>query len=152
MSTTGFSPKVLGILLVLSACRAEPEPAPLLSWARLDLSREPFAVEAGEPVIPKISFLGSAEVRDMRLVPASQLVSFPRRTAGQIQALEMKAGSRARWPVRVGRDSYFSFTPLGSEGACPCTYRVGVRSGSGPARELYRIESAPMGPIAPTVV
>jgi arylsulfatase len=143
---------VLCVLLVLSACRAEPKPAPALPWVRLDLSREPFAVEAGEPVIPKISFLGSAEVRDMRLVPASQLVSFPRRTAGQVQALEMKAGSRARWPMRIGRDSYFSFTPLGSEGTCPCTYRVAVRSGSGPARELYRIESAPVGPIAPSVV
>jgi arylsulfatase len=143
---------VLYVLLVLSACRAEPEPSPALPWTRLDLSREPFAVEEGEPVVPKISFLGSAEVRDMRLVPASQLVSFPRRTAGQVQALEMKAGSRARWPVRLGKDSYFSFTPLGSEGACPCTYRIGVRAGSGPARELYRIESAPVGPIAPPAV
>ena len=105
-----------------------------------------------EPVVPKISYLGSAEVRDMRLVPASQLVSFPRRTAGQVQALEMKAGSRARWPVRIGRESYFSFTPLGSEGACPCTYRVGVRLGPGRVRELYRIESAPVGPIAPSAV
>ncbi|MFL6292970.1 MAG: sulfatase [Thermoanaerobaculia bacterium] len=138
--------------MVLSACRAEPAPPPLLPWTRLDLSREPFAVEAGEPVVPKISFLGSAEVRDMRLVPASQLVSFPRRTAGQVQALEMKAGSRARWPVRVGREGYFSFTPLGSEAACPCTYRVWVRAGSAPARELYRIESAPVGPIAPPAV
>lgn len=142
---------VLYVLLVLSACQAEPGP-PSLPWARIDLSRKPLAVEIGEPVIPKISFLGSAEVRDMRLVPASQLVSFPRRTAGQVQALEMKAGSRARWPLRIGRESYFSFTPLGSEAACPCTYRVGVRSGSGPARELYRIESAPVGPSAPPVV
>lgn len=109
-------------------------------------------MEAGEPVVPKISFLGSAEVRDMRLVPASQLAAFPRRTAGQVQALEMKAGSRARWPVRIGREGYFSFTPLGSEGACPCTYRVWVRAGSAPARELYRIESAPAGPIAPPAV
>src|SRR5687768_1946715 len=88
----------------------------------------------------------------MSLVPASQLVSFPTRTAGQVQALEMKAGSRARWPVRIGRESYFSFTPLGSEGTCPCTYRVGVRLGPGRVRELYRIESAPVGPIAPTAV
>ena len=143
---------VLGILLVLAGCRAEPAPAPALPWARLDLSREPFAIEAGEPATPTISFLGSAEVRDMRLVPASQLVSFPRRTAGQVQALEMKAGSRARWPVRIGKDGYFSFTPLGSEAACPCTYRVGVRLGPGRVRELYRTESAPMGPIAPPAV
>jgi arylsulfatase A-like enzyme len=142
---------VLGVLVVLSACRAEPAPAPL-PWARLDLSREAFAVETGEPVTPKISFLGSAEVRDMSLVPASQLAAFPRRTAGQVQALEMKAGSRARWPVRLGRDGYFSFTPLGSEGDCPCIYRVGIRSGSAPARELFRIESAPVGPIAPPAV
>ncbi|HWN42330.1 MAG TPA: sulfatase [Thermoanaerobaculia bacterium] len=142
---------LLGAAL-LYACGAEPERSPTLPWARLDLSREPFVVEAGERVIPKISFLGSAEVRDMRLVPASQLVSFPRRTAGQVQALEMKTGSRARWPVRIGRDSYFSFTPLGSEGACPCTYRVGVRLGPSRVRELYRIESAPVGPIAPSAI
>jgi len=142
---------VLGVLVVLSACQAEPAPSPALPWTRLDLSREPFAVETGEPATPKISFLGSAEVRDMRLVPTSQLVSFPRRTAGQVQALEMKTGARTRWPMRIGKESYFSFTPLGSEGACPCTYRVGVRAG-GSARELYRIESAPVGPIAPPVV
>ena len=143
---------VLGVLVVLSACQAELAPSPILPWVRIDLSSEPFAIEAGEPVVPRISYLGSAEVRDMRLVPETQLAGFPRRAAAQVQALEMKAGSRAQWPVRVGRDSYFSFTPLGSEGACPCTYRVGVRSGSGPARELYRIESAPAGPFAPEAV
>jgi arylsulfatase A-like enzyme len=119
---------------------------------RTDLAREPFAVEMGAPVVTKISYLGSAEVRDMSLVPASQLAHFPRRTAGQVEALEMQAGSRARWPVRVGQDGYLSFTPLGSEGPCACLYRVGVREGPGKVRELYRVESASMGPIAPAAV
>jgi arylsulfatase A-like enzyme len=105
----------------------------------------------GAPAISTISYLGSAEVRDMRLVPSSQLQHFPKRTAGQVQAMEMKTGSRVRWPVRVGGDGYVSFIPLGSEGACACTYRVAVRIAPGQVRELYRVESAPVGPIAPTV-
>ena len=135
---------VLGVLAVLSGCQLEP--APLLPWTRTDLSRQAYILEAGEPATPKLSFLGSAEVRDMRLVPKSQLAAFPTRTAGQVQALEMKAGTRLRWSVPAG---YFSFTPLGSD--APCTYRVGVRVG-GQVQELFRTESAPMGPTAPGVV
>lgn len=141
---------LLGAAL-LSACRTEPEP-PALPWVRVDLSREPFLVEVAPSrpaVVAKTSYLGSAEVRDMSLVPVTQLAHFPKRTAGQVQALEMAAGSRVRWRVRPGRDSYFSFTPLGSAGPCPCTYRVGVREGPGKVREFYRVDSVPMGPIAP---
>lgn len=105
----------------------------------------------GAPAVAKISYLGSAEVRDMSRVPSSQLEHFPKRTAGQVQALEMQAGSRVRWPVPVGRDGYLSFTPLGSDGACACTYRVGVRVAPGQVRELYRVESSPAGAIAPAV-
>ncbi|HWM94688.1 MAG TPA: sulfatase [Thermoanaerobaculia bacterium] len=133
------------------ACRAEPVP-PALPWVRVDLTQVPFAAEmapAGPAAVARTSYLGSAEVRDMRMVPVTQLAHFPKRTAGQVQALEMKAGSRVRWPVRVGRDGYLSFTPLGSEGSCACTYRVGVREGPGKIRELYRVESAPMVFISP---
>lgn len=133
---------VLAVLLVLSGCR--PEPAAPLPWTRIDLSRQPYTLEAGAAVTPKLSFLGSAEVREMRLVPPSQLAAFPTRTAGQVQALEMKAGTRLRWKVPAGQDAYFSFTPLGSEAPCACTYRV-----SGQVQELFRTESSPMGPMAP---
>ncbi len=122
----------------------------------MDLARTPLAVERvpepGIPVSAKIAYLGSAEVRDMRLVPESQLAHFPKRTAGQVEALEMKAGTRVSWSLPVGHDAYVSFTPLGSEGACACVYRVGVREAPGRLVELYRVESAPVGPIAPAVV
>ncbi|HET9228561.1 MAG TPA: sulfatase, partial [Thermoanaerobaculia bacterium] len=72
------------------------------------------------------------------------LAAFPKRTAGQVQALEMKTGTRVRWKVPAGQGAYFSFTPLGSEAPCPCTYRV-----SGLVEELFKTESAPMGPTAP---
>jgi arylsulfatase len=141
-------------VLALAGCRAQP-PQETRPWVRLDLARTALTVEmAPDPGIPvgrKISYLGSAEVRDMRLVPESQLAHFPKRTAGQVEALEMKAGTRVHWTVRVGRDAYVSFTPLGSEGPCACTYRVGVREAPGRLRELYRVESAPVGPIAPAV-
>jgi arylsulfatase len=101
--------------------------------------------------VPKIAFLGAAEVRDMRLVPPAQLAAFPKRTAGQIRALEQMAGSRLKWRLHVEQEAYFSFIPLGSEVPCPCTYRAGVRA-AGQVKELYRIESAPVGPIAPARV
>jgi arylsulfatase len=143
------------VALALAACQAQP-PQQTQPWVRVDLARTPLRVEtAPDPGIPvgmKISYLGSAEVRDMRLVPASQLVHFPKRTAGQVEALEMKAGTRVHWTVQVGRDAYVSFTPLGSEGPCACVYRVGVREAPGKLQELYRVEAAPVGPIAPAVV
>lgn len=88
----------------------------------------------------------------MSQVPADQLVHFPKRTAGQVEALEMQAGTRIHWAVEVGQDAYVAFTPLGSEGDCLCTYRVGVREAPGKLRELYRVESAPVGAIAPAEV
>lgn len=153
-------PRLLGAaLLLLTACRSEPPaPAPL-PWVRVDLAKQPFTVEtepAWEPGVPpaveKISYLGSAEVRDMSLVPVTQLAHFPKRTAGQVETLEMKAGTRLGWRVRIGQDAYVSFTPLGSEGPCACSYRVGVRESPGVVKELYRIESAPVGPFAPAAV
>jgi arylsulfatase A-like enzyme len=167
MSTTGSSPRIglvilfrsrllLGAaVLALAGCRAQA-PQETRRWVRVDLARTPLVVEmAPDPGIPvgrKISYLGSAEVRDMSLVPASQLEHFPKRTAGQVEALEMKAGTRVHWTVRAGQEAYVSFTPLGSEGPCACTYRVGVRAAPGRIRELYRMESAPVGPIAPAAV
>jgi arylsulfatase len=146
---------LLGAALLALGCRAQPSQE-LLPWVRVDLARQPLTIDRvpdpGIPVSRKISYLGSAEVRDMSLVPASQLVQFPRRTAGQVEALEMKAGTRVHWTLPIGHDAYVSFTPLGSEGPCACTYRVGVREARGRLKELYRVESAPVGPIAPAVV
>ena len=162
-SAAGSSPKdhndtfrVLEVLrdpLAWSFLPAGPslEP-PTLPWARIDLSREPFVVEAGEPVTPRSPSWARRRCGTCGWSRPASSSSFPTRTAGQVQALEMKAGSRARWAVRIGQDAYFSFTPLGSEGTCSCTYRVGVRRGPGQVRELYRIESAPVGPIAPSAV
>jgi hypothetical protein len=109
--------------------------------------------EAGgaPPVVARMSFLGAEEVRDMRFVPPQQLAAFPRRTAGQVRALEQMAGSRFHLRVRVGQDGYLSFIPLGSPTGCACTYRAGVRD-AGKVEELYRFAAEPMGAIAPAAV
>jgi arylsulfatase A-like enzyme len=99
-----------------------------------------------------VSFLGAAEVRDMSKVPASQLAAFPTRTAGQVPALEQRAGTRVRWTIQPGSEAYFSFIPLGTTNGCACAYRVLVREGSGPEKELARIEAKPVAPIAPATV
>jgi arylsulfatase len=144
-------------LLPLAACRRAPDP-PRGPWERTDLWQVRPEVEMtpgnnkwARPAVPKISFLGAAEVRDMRLVPPAQLAAFPKRTAGQIRALEQMAGSRLKWRLRVGQDAYFSFIPLGSEVPCPCAYRVGVRS-AGVIKELFRIDSTPVGTFSPARV
>lgn len=104
------------------------------------------------PAVQKISFLGAEEVRDMSRVPPQQLVAFPKRTAGQIRAMEQMAGSRLKWRVKIGQDAYFSFIPLGYEKPCPCTYRFGVRESPGKIKELYRVEAPPVAPLAPAAV
>lgn len=149
---------LLGLLL-LAACRPEASAPPTLPWERMDLWQIRPAVEMTpgnnrwlRPAAQKISFLGAEEVRDMSRVPAQQLVAFPKRTAGQIRALEQMAGSRLKWRVRIGQDAYFSFIPLGSEKPCPCTYRFGVREAPGRIKELYRVETAPVAPLAPAAV
>lgn len=88
----------------------------------------------------------------MRLVPAQQLIAFPKRTAGQVKALEQRASSLVRWTIQPGRDAYFSFVPLGTTNGCACTYRVGVREGTDKLAELYRVDAEPVGPIAPAAV
>jgi arylsulfatase A-like enzyme len=158
-----FRPFLIPVLLFaispmfLTACRHDAGP-PVLPWERIDLwqvrpvaEMTPGTNKWARPAVPKISFLGAAEVRDMRLVPAAQLAAFPRRPAGQIRALEQMAGSRLKWRVRLGPDAYFSFIPLGSEMPCPCTYRVGVRD-AGTVKELYRVDAAPVGTFAPARV
>lgn len=135
------------------------EPPAAGAWERLDfwlqrpqIELSPFANPAQNPLSRPLSFLGAAEVRDMSKVPPQQLIAFPRRTAGQIRALEQVAGSRLKWRVRVGEDSYFSFIPLGSTEPCACTYRMGLRDPEGKLQELFRGPAEPLGPFAPAAV
>jgi len=145
------------LLLTLPACRPGPEPASADAWDRLDLWRVKPIVESTpaqwkKATVRQIAYLGAAEVRDMRLVPAQQLIAFPRRTAGQVKAMEQRAGTRVRWTVEPGRDAYVSFIPLGTTSGCACVYRVGVREAPDKIKELYRVSAAPVGPLAPAAV
>jgi arylsulfatase A-like enzyme len=155
-SSRRFLIPVLFFVLGCVACRRAPRPP--LPWERTDLWQTRPVVEMmqgtnkwARPGVQKISFLGAAEVRDMRLVPAAQLAAFPRRTAGQIRALEQMAGSRLKWRLRIGPEAYFSFIPLGFVAPCSCSYRVGVRD-AGVIKELYRVDAAPVGTFAPARV
>jgi arylsulfatase len=147
------------LLLLLAACRPDSSSSKL-PWVRTDLWRTPpsavemapAAAQGVPPFVPKISYLGEEEVRDMSQVPANQLVTFPRRTAGQVRALDVMAGTRLRWTVQLGQEPFFTFIPLGSVGPCACVYRVGVREGPGQLKELYRTEVTPVGPFAPATV
>jgi len=146
----------LSLLLTLAACRPRTASESAGAWQRLDLWRispqvESTPAEWRKATLRQISFLGAEEVRDLRLVPAQQLIAFPRRTAGQVKALEQRASSRVRWSIQPGRDAYLSFVPLGTTNGCACTYRVGIREGDKLA-DLYRLDAEPVGPIAPAAV
>ncbi len=145
------------LLLTLPACRSRSESESAGAWDRLDLWRTPPAVESTPPewkeaTFQQISYLGSAEVRDMRFVPAQQLIAFPKRAAGQVRALEQRASSRVRWTIVPGRDAYVSLVPLGTTNGCVCTYRVGVREGADKLKELFHVDAEPVGPFAPAAL
>ena len=146
---SGFA--CLAGLAGITACSRGPATAPAGAWQRTDLWIENPQVElAGKsprPFSKRISFLGAAEVRDMSKVPPQQLIAFPTRTAGQVRALEQQPGSRLKYHLRLSREPYFSFLPLGSETPCACTYRMGVRAG-GKIEELYKVPVERVGPIA----
>jgi arylsulfatase A-like enzyme len=115
-----------------------------------------MAPETGKwtkPVVRRrVSFLGREEVRDLSLVPPRQLANNPVVTAGQIEAIEQRAGSRIAWDVTPGPDAYFSFVPVGTANGCDCTYRMGVREKVGKVKELFRGVVRPAAPIAPAAV
>lgn len=154
----GLSVLLLGsLLLTLPGCRTRPESATAEPWDRVDLWRvkpepESTPAEWRKATIRQISYLGAAEVRDMRLVPAKQLIAFPKRTAGQVKALEQRASSRVRWTLQPGQEAYFSFIPLGTTNGCRCTYLVGVREAPDKIKELYRVAAHPVSPLAPAAV
>ena len=156
--------RLLALTLLAACAQQRPEPAPL-PWERVDLWSTKPVVETPPPgsrwlraSTQTISFLGTAEVRDMTKIPPSQLVAFPRRTAGQVRALAQVAGSRLRWRVALGAEPYLSFVPLGTEAGCACTYRVTVRpvadggERGAAERELWRRPVTPVAPIAPAAV
>ncbi|MFL6194383.1 MAG: sulfatase [Thermoanaerobaculia bacterium] len=144
-------PALLLTLLALCACRPSTG-----AWVRTDLQATPATVDSMPPdwkeaVFRRISYLGAEEVRDLRFVPPQQLIAFPKRTAGQVPALEQRASSRVAWKLQPGRDAYLSFVPLGTTDGCVCTYRVGVREGD-QITELLHVDAAPAGSIAPAAV
>lgn len=144
-------------LLFLTACNQPPILDRPAAWTRFDLGSEPPRVLIAGAAAPAhrtvASFLGAAEVRDMSQVPAEQLVTFPRRTAGQVPAIEQRAGSRLGWTVNLGTAPYVSFVPLGAgDVACPCGYGVGVRDRHGTFHVLYRGAAPAAGPLAPAAV
>jgi arylsulfatase len=139
--------------LLIPACRPRESAA---AWDRVDLwavspTVESTPVELKEAVFRRISYLGAAEVRDMRFVPAQQLAVFPKRAAGQVKALEQRASTLVRWILEPGRDAYFSFVPLGTANGCPCSYRVGLRE-EGKIKLLAEVPAETPGPIAPAAV
>lgn len=145
------------LFLPAAACRRATPPE--LPWVRTDFWQQKPEIELSpvsggwaRPVIQRIAFLGAAEVRDMSLVPEAQKIAFPKRTAGQIRALEQMAGSRLKWRVKLGQEPYFSFIPLGFEKPCACTYRMGIRDRAGALHELYRVTAEPVEPIAQATV
>lgn len=149
-----FSPYL--IFFFLASCQREP---PLRPWERVDLWSTPHVVEDApaegrwiKPMTRTVAFLGAEEVRDMTKVPAAQLAAFPKRTAGQIPALEQRAATRVAWPIVPGAEAYFSFIPLGSTNGCACTYRVGVRTPSHEIKELTHVAAKPVAPVAPATV
>lgn len=153
------APVLLNLLLLttLPACRPRTEEPPPGAWERVDLWRtapvtELTPLEFKEATFRRISFLGTEEVRDLSRVPPEQLAAFPKRTAGQVRALEQRASTLIHWTIQPGRDAYFSFTPLGALNGCDCTYRVGVREPPDKVREIYRVKAEPMAPFAPAAV
>jgi arylsulfatase A-like enzyme len=149
LTLAGFAVLAAGVAGIAGCSRPTPQPAG--AWQRIDLWIEPPQVElwtkSTRPFSKRISFLGAAEVRDMSKVPPQQLLAFPTRTAGQVRAVEQQPGSRLKWHLRLPREPYFSFVPLGSEAPCACTYRMGLRAG-GRIEELYKVPVLPVGPIA----
>ena len=148
---------LLAGLLTLPSCRPRPASESAGTWTRFDLWQAAPVVESTpldwkEATFRRISYLGAEEVRDMRFVPAQQLIAFPKRTAGQVRALEQRASSRVRWTLQPGRDAYFSFVPLGSTNGCGCTYRIGIRESPDQLKELFHLAAEPVGAIAPAAV
>jgi arylsulfatase A-like enzyme len=151
-------PVLLGFLLTtLPACRSRSEDSSPGAWEQVNLWQtmpgvDSTPVEFKEAAFRRISFLGAEEVRDLSRVPPEQLAAFPKRMAGQVQALEQRASTLIHWTIQPGRDAYFSFTPLGALNGCDCTYRVGIREPPDKVREIYRVKAKPVTTFAPAAI
>ena len=148
-------PSLLVLALGLASCERVAQELP---WEQIDLVKLRPEIEArpegarGRMIAPLTSYLGSEEVRDLRRVPAWQLARSPRRTSGQVRALQQRAATRVRWTLQPGQEAYLSFVPLGTEALCPCTYVVNVREEGGQAVELHRSPVRPVAVVAPRAV
>ena len=111
--------RLLGIAVFALALGCEPEPPPI-AWQRVDLWTEPAVVSwnarDGKPFEHRDAPLGREEVRDLTLVPPSQLERFPRQSASLARILVQEAGSMLSFRVSLGSDAYLSFTPYPSPG------------------------------------
>lgn len=132
----------LRLLAVLSlaaglttACRQPPE----LPWQRTDLwaakprvEASPFRNPAKPPYRDATGYLGAAEVRDLAEVPPETFTVYPHQAAGQVRSLEQVAGSRLSFPLQLGREAYFTFTPILDPRQSPgARFRVLVRRDGG---------------------
>ncbi len=150
---------LLGLSLAafgLGACPRRDAPAP---WHRVTLWTAAPAIEerpyggryAHLPFYRSlVTFLGSAEVRDMALVPPKQRLTFPTRPAGQVDGLETVLGARLAWRLALGEQPYLSFTPLGCTSSC--SFRASVRSADGAVEELHRSAHGAVPILAPSAV
>jgi len=140
----------LGLLALLAA-----HPAAIHPWQRFDLLTHPPSLErephtaAGQPWRVVESMLGGAEVHGLTRGPHQQLLSFSRRVAGEVEALQQSPGSRLVWSVTLGAEPYLSTTPL--EGGPGDSYRIAVRDSTGEA-EIYRASAPPPSTFAPPAV
>ncbi|HEX4953976.1 MAG TPA: sulfatase [Thermoanaerobaculia bacterium] len=136
----------LAALSLALAC-SPPDPG---AWRRVDLWQtvprvqlSPFVNKRKVVFEAKIGYLGAQEVRDLSQVPESSFKVFPHQAAGQVRTLEQVAGSRLAFPLDLGREPYFAFTPLlDDQNPQPARFRVEVREGE---RSILVHESRPEG-------
>jgi arylsulfatase A-like enzyme len=143
-----------GALLLASACPGSRATAP---WQRLALwtvapnvEEHPFGGRYVPLVRTVVSFLGTAEVRDLARVPEKQLIAFPHRPAGQVEALETALNARLAWHVTLGDTPYLSFTPLGC--GAPCSFHAAVRTSDGQLIALHQSAHGAIPTFAPAAV
>jgi arylsulfatase A-like enzyme len=69
-------------------------------------------------------------------VGAAPLPAAP--TAPQVRALFQRAGTTVAWPLRLGAEPYFAFTPLPGEAPCAIAATVSLLPGGGKPVVLWR--------------
>ncbi len=141
-------------LCVLAGCQRAPEAS---AWHREalwtvppEIEERPFGGKYVPLFRPIVSFLGAAEVRDLSRVPAKQLLAYPKRPAGQVEAIDAAIGVRLRWRLPLAASPYLTFTPLGC--TVPCTFHAAVRTPAGAITEVFQGKAAATPVFAPASV